>query len=105
MVPSDHFWLPKMVLSGPLLAAKNGPPPDHFWYGPLLPKVVLAGPDLATKTGLGGHFWQLKAVLQTSLGCYKWSWFPILTAEKVDLVYAWNINRKDKATRAVSEYS
>ena len=71
LVAKNYFPGPLLVAKnyspGPLLVAKNGSP---------LQIVVLAGPNLA---GLG-----------TSLGCYKWSSFLILTAEK--------------ATYAVSEY-
>ena len=66
---------------------------------PFLPKVVLAGPNLATKNQSRGPL--LVVVPQTSLGYYKWSCFPILTAEKAEWVYASNLhetNRKDIAS-------
>ena len=65
--PPDQFWLPKMVHPGPSYL-----------------QLVLAGPNLATKICLGDHIWQLEVVRWTSLGCYKWSCFPILTAEKAE---------------------
>ena len=73
--------VPRLILAakngplGPLLAAKNGP---------ILPKLVLAGPNMAIKIDPGDHFWQPKVVPRTSLSCYEWSCFPILTAEKVE---------------------
>ena len=53
---------------------------------PLLPpKVVLSGLNLATKTKpVRGTLLAVESGPWTSLGCYEWSCFPILTAEKVE---------------------
>ena len=78
--------LPKKWSPKPILAAKNGPPgpPLVAKNGPISPKLVLAGPNLVTKISPRDHFWKLKVVPWTSLGCYEWSCFPILTAEKAE---------------------
>ena len=72
-------WFP-----GPILVAKSGL---------ILPKLA---PNLATKIGPGDHFWQSKVVPRNSLGCYEWSCFPILTAEKAKANYMQAIYIKQK---------
>ena len=60
--PPDHFWQPKVVHPGPILAAKSGP---------TLPKVVWGRTD---------HFWLPKSAPLTTFGCQYLSqhhfWLP-----------------------------
>ena len=67
----------------PILAAKNGPPGPLLVAksGPILPKLVLAQLNLGTKIGPGRP---LKVVPRTSLCCYEWPCFPILSPEKAE---------------------
>ena len=78
-INSTQKWSPR-----PILVAKNAPPRPLLVAknGPFFPKLVLVGPNLVTKVSLGDHFSQPKVVPWTRLGCYEWSCFLMLTAEK-----------------------